>query len=93
MSDSYNFPTPLATSRDEIVAEKNTQARCVFSLRHITIPLARKFGVGWLVQHGQRVRLTNQCCVEVEVKIEPAIRLRVVNGARHQKVSRVVVAF
>src|SRR6185437_2856410 len=93
MSNSYNFPSPLATSRHEIIWRKNTQTYCVFSLQRFARLAARKSGAGRLVQHCQRVWLPNQCRVEVEVKIEPAVGLRVVNGPRHQNVSRIMITF
>src|SRR5947209_15557887 len=45
------------------------------------------------MQHGQGVRPANQARVKFEIEIEAAIRFAVVNGPRHQQVSRVMVAF
>src|SRR6266566_1072585 len=45
------------------------------------------------MQHGQRVWSANQTRVKFEIEIEAAIRFGVVNGPRHQEVSRVMVAF
>src|SRR5207245_2163202 len=47
---------------------------------------------GYSMEHRQRIRFAHEFRVKVEVEIEPAVGLRVINRARHQKISRVMVA-
>src|SRR6266480_5099179 len=47
---------------------------------------------GYSMKHRPRVRFAYEFRVKVEVKIEAAVGLRVINRARHQKISRVMVA-
>ena len=43
------------------------------------------------MQNRHRVWLANQFGVEIEKEVETAIRFRVVDGTRHENVSRVVI--
>src|SRR6185503_20376341 len=51
----------------------------------------RDFGV--LMQHGIGIWLPDQFRIQIQVIIEPAVCFCVINRARHQYVSRVMVAF
>ncbi len=44
------------------------------------------------MEHWERIRLANQPGVKIEIEIQAAICLALINGARHQQVARVMVA-
>ncbi len=44
------------------------------------------------VQHRQRIGLADELRVEVQIKIQPSIRLGVVDAARHQEIGGVMVS-
>ena len=58
----------------------------------VEFQLSEKLVFG-LMQHRQRIRFADQFGIKVQVKIHAAIRFRVIEGAGHEQVGGIMVAF